>query len=237
MNAATLSSPLQSPKFRKDHFGRALVIGAVIEALMIGGLIYSHLSQPVTVKPKPKIMAIHMIKPAPPKPKPVPPPPKPVMHPKPIPKSVPKPIPRPIPHPVVHHPLPPKPLLAQTPVPQAPVYTPPVTSPAPPPSPALSLAARQAAIDLYASEIRSLIQANLRIPEELRLMRLSGMTVVSFELTPQGRVLWAKISRSSGIGAVDRTAEKAVRSIIYPEFSRKMPKTDTLFVVDVHIKT
>ena len=165
---------------------------------MIGGLIYSSLSQPVTVKPKPKILAIHMIKPAPPKPKPVPPPPKPVVHPKPIPKPAPKPIPRPIPRPVVHHPLPPKPLLAKTPAPQMPEYTPPVTPPAPPPSPV----ARQAAIDLYASEVRTLIQANLRIPEELRLMRLSGVTVVSFELTPQGRFLWAKISRSSGIGAV-----------------------------------
>ncbi len=236
MNASTFASPVQSPKFRKDHFGRALMIGAVIEALMIGGLIYSNLSQPVTVKPKPKIMAIHMIKPAPPRPKPVPPPPKPVVHPKPIPKPLPRPIPRPIPHPVVHHPLPPKPLLAKTPAPQAPVYTPPVPQPAPPP-PAPSPAARLAAVDLYASEVRSLIQANLRIPEELRLMRLSGITVVSFDLTPQGRVLWAKISRSSGIGAVDRTAEKAVRSIIYPEFSRKMPKTDTLFVVDVHIRT
>ncbi|WP_163098775.1 TonB family protein [Acidithiobacillus ferrianus] len=237
MNAATLSSPVQSPKFKKDHFGRALMIGAVIEALMIGGLIYSHLSQPVTVKPKPKIMAIHMIKPAPPKPKPLPPPPKPVVHPKPIPKPLPKPIPRPVPHPVAHHPLPPKPLLAKTPAPRAPVYTPPVTPLAPPSPPAPSPAARQSAVDLYVSEVRLLIQANLRIPEELRLMRLSGMTVVSFELTPQGRVLWAKISRSSGIGAVDRTAEKAVRSIIYPAFSRKMPKTDTLFVVDVHIKT
>ncbi|MEY2336419.1 energy transducer TonB family protein, partial [Acidithiobacillus ferrianus] len=129
------------------------------------------------------------------------------------------------------------PLLAKTPAPRAPVYTPPVTPLAPPSPPAPSPAACQSAVDLYVSEVRLLIQANLRIPEELRLMRLSGMTVVSFELTPQGRVLWAKISRSSGIGAVDRTAEKAVRSIIYPVFSRKMPKTDTLFVVDVHIKT
>jgi protein TonB len=181
-------------------------------------------------------MAIHMIKPAPPKPKSVPSPPKPVVHPKPIQKPVPRPIPKPIPHPVVHHPLPLKPLLAKTPVPQTPVYTPPVTPPAPPP-PAPSPAARQAAVDLYASKIRSLIQANLRIPEELRLMRLSGVTVVSFELTPQGRFLWARISRSSGIGTVDRTAEKTVGSIIYPAFSRKMPKTDTLFVVDVHIRT
>ena len=233
MNASTLASPVQSPKFRKDHFGRALVIGAVIEALMIGGLIYSNLLQPVTVKPKPKIMAIHMIKPAPPKPKPITPPPKPVMHPKPIPKPV--PIPRPVPRPVVHHPLPPKPLFAKTPAPQAPVYSPPVTPPVPPPAP--SPAARQAAVDLYASKVRSLIQANLRIPEELRLMRLSGVTVVSFELTPQGRLLWTRISRSSGIGTVDRTAEKTVGSVIYPAFSRKMPKTDTLFVVDVHIRT
>ena len=213
------------------------MIGAVIEALMIGGLIYSNLSQPVTVKPKPNIMAIHMIKTAPLKPKPVPSPPKPVVHPNADFKPV--PIPNPVPHPVVHHPTaPPKPLLAKTPATQTPVYTPPVKPPAPPPlPPAPSPAARLAAVDLYASEVRSLIQANLRIPEELRLMRLSGMTVVSFELTPQGRVLWAKISRSSGIGAVDRTAEKAVRSIIYPEFSIKMPKTDTLFVVDVHIST
>ncbi|MCR2830893.1 hypothetical protein NR402_11455 [Acidithiobacillus ferrooxidans] len=36
MNAATsLSSPVQPPKFRKDHFGRALMIGAIIEALTL----------------------------------------------------------------------------------------------------------------------------------------------------------------------------------------------------------
>jgi len=72
----------------------------VLEALMMGGLIYSNGSQPVTVKPNPRIIAIHMIQPAPPKPKPTPPPPK--------------------------------PLLAKTPAPQAPVYTLPVTPPAPP---------------------------------------------------------------------------------------------------------
>jgi protein TonB len=237
MNTATLSSPVQPPKFRKDHFGRALVIGAVIEALMIGGLIYSHLSQPVTVKPKPKIMAIHIIKPAPPKPKPVPPPPKPVVHPKPIPKPVPRPIPipRPIPHPVVHHPLPPKPLLAKTPAPQAPVYTPPVTPPAPPPPPAPSPAARQAAIDTYAAMLRARVQANARVPDSVRMMHVGGTAVISFRLTPSGHLISAQVAQGSGIGAINRAALKTVEDTSFPPFTKKMPKHPMTFDVSVHL--
>ena len=237
MNAATsLSSPVQSPKFRKDHFGRALIIGAIIEALMIGGLIYSHLSQPVTVKPKPKIMAIHMIKPAPPKPKPVPPPPKPVVHPKPIPKPVPlPPLPRPIPRPVVHHPLPPKPLLAKTSAPQAPVYTPPVTPPAPPPPPAPSPAARQSAIDNYAAMLRTRVQANARVPDSVRMMHVGGTAVISFRLTPSGHLLSAQVAKSSGIGAINRAALKTVENTSFPPFIKKMPKHPMTFDVLVHL--
>ena len=236
MNASTLSSPVQSPKFKKDHFGRALMIGAVIEALMIGGLIYSNLSQPVTVKPKPKIMAIHMMKPAPPKPKPVPPPPKPVVHPKPVPKPVPRPpIPRPIPHPVVHHPLPPQPLLAKKAVPQAPVYTPPVTPPAPPPPPAPSPAARQSAIDTYAAMLRTRVQTNARVPDSVRMMHVSGTATISFRLTPSGHLLSAQVARSSGIGAIDRAALKAVEDTSFPPFIRKMPQHPMTFDVLVHL--
>ena len=235
MNASTLSSPVQSPKFRKDHFGRALMIGAVIEGLMIGGLIYSNLSQPVTVKPKPKIMAIHMIKPAPPKPKPVPPPPKPVVHPKPIPKPMPKPIPRPIPHPVVHRPLPPKPLLAKTPAPQAPVYTPPVTPPAPPLPPTPSPAARQSAIDTYASMLRTRVQANAHVPDSVRMMHVGGTAVISFRLTPSGHLLSAQVVQSSGIGAINRAALKTVEDTSFPPFTKKMPKHLMTFDVSVHL--
>jgi len=202
---------------------------------MIGGLIYSNLSQPVTVQPKPKIMAIHMIKPAPPKPKPVPPPPKPVAHPKPIPKPVPRPIPRPIPHPVIHHPLPPKPLLAKTPAPRAPVYTPPVTPPPPPTPAAPSPAARQAALDAYAAMIRARVQADTRVPESVRLMHLSGTATVTFRLTPSGQLLWAKITGSSGIGVINRAALKSVRDANYPPFTKKMPKQPTDFTVLVHL--
>ncbi|MCL4527706.1 MAG: energy transducer TonB [Gammaproteobacteria bacterium] len=236
MNAATpLSPPVQSPTFGKDHFGRALVIGAVIEALMIGGLIYSHLSQPVTVKPNPKIMAIHLIKPVPPQPKPLPPPPKPVVHPKPIPKPVPKPIPRPIPHPEVHHPLPPKPLLAKTPAPQAPVYTPPVTPPAPPPPPAPSPAARQSAIDTYAAMLRKRVQANARVPEFVRMMHVGGTAMISFRLTPSGHLLSAQVARSSGIDAINHAALKTVEDTSFPPFIKKMPKHPMTFDVLVHL--
>ena len=220
MNASTLSSPVQSPKFRKDHFGRALMIGAVIEALMIGGLIYSNLSQPVMLKPKPKIMAIHMIKPAPPKPKPVP---------RPI------PIPRPIPRPVVHHPLPPKPLLAKTPAPQAPVYTAPVTPPAPPPPPAPSPAARQSAIDTYAAMLRARVQANARVPDSVRMMHVGGTAVISFRLTPSGHLLSAQVAQSSGIGAINRAALKTVEDTRFPPFTKKMPKHPMKFDVSVHL--
>ncbi len=235
MNTSTLPSPMQPVRFKKDHFGRALIVGAVLEALMIGGLIYSNLSQPVTVKPKPRIIAIHMIQPAPPKPKSAPPPPKPVVQPKPIPKPVPKPTPRPIPHPVQHHPLPPKPLLAKTPAPQAPVYTPPVTPPAPPPPPAPSPAARQAAIDNYAAMLRARVQANARVPDSVRMMHVSGTAVISFRLTPSGHLLSAHVAQSSGIGAINRAALKAVEIASYPPFRKKMPKHDMTFNVRVHL--
>ena len=226
---------MQPVPFKKDHFGRALMIGAVLEALMIGGLIYSNLSQPVTVQPKPKIMAIHMIQPVPPKPKPVPPPPKPVVHPKPVPKPLPKPIPRPIPHPVVHHPLPPKPLLAKTPAPQTPVYTPPVTPPAPPPPPAPSPAARQSAIDTYAAMLRARVQANAHVPGSVRMMHVGGTAVISFRLTPSGHLLSAHIAQSSGIGAINRAALKTVEETSFPPFTKKMPKRDMAFDVRVHL--
>jgi len=50
----------------RDHFGKALLIGAVLEALLIGSILFGNASKPIMVKPVPKIIAIHMINPAPP---------------------------------------------------------------------------------------------------------------------------------------------------------------------------
>jgi len=220
-----------------DHFGKAFLIGAVLEALLIGGILFGNASKPIIVKPVPKIIAIHMIHPAPPKPqpKPVPPPPKPVVHPKPVPKPLPMPVPKPIPVPVVQPPLPPKPLLAKTAAPQAPVYTPPATPTSPPIPVAPSPAARQAALDAYAAMIRARVQAETRVPESVRLMHLSGTATVTFRLTPSGQLLWAKITGSSGIGVINRAALKSVREANYPPFTKKMPKRSTDFTVLVHL--
>ncbi|MEY2333081.1 TonB family protein [Acidithiobacillus ferrianus] len=227
MSAAMLPSP--APRLPDTgRFGRALLVGAVLEILLIGVLVYGIPQHPIMVKPQPKVIAIHMVKPAPkpiakPKPKPTPKP-KPVVHPKPI------PLPRPIPKPA------PKVLAAKIPVPTAPVIPAPLR-PSPPPPPSPSPAVRQAALDEYAAMVRARVQTNLHIPEELRLMHLSGVTVVAFELTPGGQLLWARVSTSSGMHAVDRAAVRTVKTTSYPPFTKKMPHHDTVFTVDVHIRT
>jgi len=216
----------------KEHFGRALLVGAVLEALLVGGLIWVGSNTP---PPKPvvkKIIAIHMVQPVPPKPKPVPPPPKPMVHPKPLPRPV------PLPKPVVHHVPVPKPLIAKTPLPLAPVAPPRppvVLPPPPPPPPAPSMAARQVALAEYAAMVRAQVQADAHVPEAIRLMHLSGTAVITFRLAPSGRLQWAKVSRSSGAGPIDRAALKSVEEGEYPPFSKDMPKHATNFTVEVHL--
>jgi len=228
----------QRPQKPEGHFGRALLVGAVLEVLLVGGLIWASGNTP---PPKPmvkKIIAIHMVQPAPPKPKPVPPPPKPVVHPKPVPKPIPHPIPQP--KPVVHHAPAPKPLMAKTPLPTAPVVppSPPVTTPPPPPPPpAPSMAAREAAVDQYAGMVRARVQADAHVPEAVRLMHLSGTAVITFRLTPSGQLLWAKIAQSSGVGSIDRAALKSVEAGTYPPFTKNMPKHASNFNVEVHLSS
>ncbi|MDD3760899.1 MAG: energy transducer TonB [Acidithiobacillus sp.] len=227
-------SPRSSAFRPKGYFGRALIIGAVIELALLAGLIWVSNQKSPPPPPKSKRIAIHMVQP--PKPKPVPPTPKPVVHPKPVPKPiphpVPKPVPHPIPHPVVHHAPTPKPLMAKTPMPTAPVVPPaPPVTPPPAPSPALA----EAAIASYAALVRAQVQSAAHVPEAVRLMHLSGTAVISFELTPSGRLLWARLAQSSGVGAIDRAALQAVKSGTYPPFTKDMPKKATVFDVEVHL--
>jgi protein TonB len=229
----------QGPEKSEGHFGKALLVGAVLEIALLAGLLWISSAPP---PPKPvvkKIIAIHMVHPAPPKPKtiPVPPPPKPVVQPKPVPVPRPKPIPQP--RPVVHHTPAPKPLMAKTPLPTAPVVppAPPVTPPAPPPPPAPSMAARQAALARYASMVRAQVQADAHVPEAVRLMHLSGTAVITFRLTPSGQLLWAKITQSSGVQPIDKAALQSVKEGNYPPFTKNMPKHATNFTVEVHLSS
>ncbi|WP_308388742.1 TonB family protein [Acidithiobacillus sp. AMEEHan] len=234
---AVLSNRSSAPQ-PKGYFGRALIIGAVIEIALVAGLIWVSNQKSPPPPPKPKRIAIHMVQP--PKPKPLPPPPKPVVHPKPVPKPLPKPIPRPVPrpvpHPVVHHAPTPKPLVAKAPLPTAPVVPPaPPVTPPPPPPPAPSPALAQAAVARYAALVRAQVQSQARVPEAVRLMHLSGKAVISFELLPSGSLVWAKLAQSSGVGAIDRAALAAVKAGVYPPFTKDMPKKATIFDVEVHL--
>ncbi|MDX5935831.1 TonB family protein [Acidithiobacillus thiooxidans] len=231
----------QGPEKSEGHFGKALLVGAVLEIALLAGLLWISSAPP---PPKPvvkKIIAIHMVHPAPPKPKPIPvppPPPKPVVQPKPVPVPRPKPIPQP--RPVVHHTPAPKPLMAKTPLPTAPVVppAPPVTPPAPPPPPpAPSMAARQAALARYASLVRAQVQADAHVPEAVRLMHLSGTAFITFRLTPSGQLLWARITQSSGVAAINQAALKSVKEGNYPPFTKNMPKHATNFTVEVHLSS
>ncbi len=229
---------LQGPVKPEGNFGKALLVGAALEMALLAGLLWFSAVPPPPKPTAKKIMAIHMVHPAPPKPKPipVPPPPKPVLQPKPVP--VPKPIP--MPRPVVHHAPTPKPLMAKTPLPTAPVLppAPPVTPPAPPPPPpAPSMAARQAAMARYASMVRAQVQADAHVPEAVRLMHLSGTAVISFELQPSGFLVWARLAQSSGVGAINRAALESVRSGTYPPFTKNMPKRATIFNVEIHLSS
>ncbi|MEY2340831.1 energy transducer TonB [Acidithiobacillus sp. IBUN Pt1247-S3] len=234
-------SPLGRPRNGQGIFGRALIIGAVLEMGLIGGFVWLSSQKSPPPPPKPKRIAVHMVQPAPPKPKPLPPPPKPVVQPKPVPqppKPVPQP-PRPVPRPVVH-PTPPKPvpLVAKAPAPTAPIVPPaPVTPPPPPPPPAPSPALRQAAVARYAALVRAQVQSQAHVPEAVRLMHLSGTAVIAFELTPSGSLVWARLSQSSGVSAIDGAALAAVKAGSYPPFTKNMPKHPTVFDVEVHLSS
>lgn len=236
MNAILMSgSTPMGGNPQRGHFGRALMVGAMLEALLMGGILWvgSRTPPPKPTVPEKKIIAVHMVQPAPPKPVPIPPPPKPVVQPKPTPKPIPRPTP--VPQPVIHHTPAPKPLLAKAPAPTAPIYTPPAHTPPAPPPPAPSAAVQQDAIASYAALLRTRVQADTRVPEAVRLMHTSGTAVISFRLTPSGQLLSARVAQSSGVDSIDRAALQAVQGGSYPPFTKNMPKHTMAFAVQVHL--
>lgn len=113
-----------------------------------------------------------------------------------------------------------------------------VAAPAVMTKPALALASKQkmqqTAMDDYAAMLRKLIQANIRMPESVRMMHTRGTAVISFRLTPLGHLLSARIARSSGVVAVNHAALKTVDDIRFPPFTKDMPRHPLTFKVSIH---
>lgn len=217
----------------EDKFWRALIVALVVEAAI--GFAFVKLSETVgnQVSKQPTIVKVQMLappkpKPLPPKPippKPIPPPPKAVTPPLPKPPP-PKPIPRPIPRPKpVQHIVQPVPHIEQ-----------PAPPPPPPAVPVVSAAEMETATQLYAGRLRELVQANLTVPEDVQMMQLSGTTVISIRLAPDGSILSVAVVRSSGAPPIDRAAIAAARGQSYPAFAKDMPQRPTSFTLSVHLK-
>lgn len=234
MNASLLS-PARPDRPARSPFLRASLVAIALEGLLLGAwLIVMPAHAPKTVGLRRKPMAVHFVTlPAPPHVVPKPPPPR--VQPKPRPPRVHHPKPRPAPRPerrppIVHRrPVPlPAPVKAPPPPPK-PVSRAPAPPPPPPPSPATVAQA----VDRYAVMLRTRIQRGLVVPRRVTALGLSGKALVAFELTPGGRLLWARIVRSSGISLVNRAALAAVRSRHYPPFTKNMPHHPTVFRVRV----
>jgi len=226
----TLSLRLATINDRRLSFARALIIAVFFEALVLAFVLFAGFFQrpQATRGLRAKPMAVHFVTlPTPPVPRPVTPPARPIPRPRPQTHPVLRPRPRPVLRPVVR-----KRSVTQ-PLPEKPV--PPVTRPSPPPRPvaAPSPAVVAELVDRYAVALRTRIQAGLLVPARVAALGLSGQTLVAFKLTPSGRLLWARVLRTSGIGLIDRASLAAVRARHFPAFSAHMPHHALVFQIRV----
>ncbi len=215
MNSESLSG-FWGPR-APQPFARAVLAALVLEIGLALVLLHWAPDRTVTVGLRRKPMTAHLVTLPKPRAVPRPQPPKP--------QPIPKPKP-PTPKPVIHH----RPVPLPTPVKRPP---PAVHKPSPPPSPPPSPARAAQAVNRYAVMVRTRIQAGLVVPRSVADLGMSGRTTVSFELTPQGRLVWVRVARSSGFHLIDRASLAAVRSVSYPPFTKNMPHHAVVFRVRV----
>ncbi len=152
------------------------------------------------------------------------------------------------PRPIVRQPEPPMPLSQAAPVPILPRIAPlpPIAGglpvpralflPQPPPDPVQPRSAgRVNPLSLYSAILREQVRAALVVPAIARQMGLSGKTLVIFRLEPDGRMIWARIARSSGSDILDQAALDALHQADFPPFVPRMNHVDTTFELWVHL--
>jgi periplasmic protein TonB len=201
---------------------RAFAAAVSLESLIIvGGLMGVALQPPraidnvalISIEPAPKVVEG---KP----PEPNAPLPKPIVVPQPLVQA-----PKPVAPPVAVAPSQPPvqtPVAVPTPAVVTPVVEPAVATPAPvakPVVPAQPVAPPPvAAVDpsiAYNGRLAAAVQAAFEVPASAAALNFKGRTRVEFNLT-DGVVLAARVIQSSGLGAVDRAAVKAVQAASFP---------------------
>lgn len=208
-------SPHNARRRQWQAFGSALGL----EMALVGALIAWVATHPPTL-PQPVIpLSIESLAPAAPekpsepeKPKPAPPPeqqlPKPVTRITPPPQPATPPLPVPVPSsqataPMLATPAPAPPALA-APVSATQPVTPPAGVPAVDPSPA------------YNAKLTAAAQAAFEVPGTVAALNFKGRARVGFKLR-DGVASSIAIVQSSGLGAMDRAAVKAVQTAAFPQ--------------------
>jgi protein TonB len=117
------------------------------------------------------------------------------------------------------------------------------TRPAPPAVPAPAPAPRPVApaaptngIPVYGEQIYSIIQSNQNVPAILSEMGLSGTAVIEIVVAPNGKVLSARVAKSSGVPIIDATALDHARNAQLPPFNSEMPDRPRAFLVPIAIE-
>ncbi len=122
-------------------------------------------------------------------------------------KPPPKPIKRVVRHPPKHH-------VEQPPQPPQPqIQAPRVPNP-PPPAPV------QAGTDMraYGQELHDQIQSAIEVPAAIQQLGLSGTAYIACVVSPQGRLISARVARSSGNPLIDQAALAGVREHRFRSF-------------------
>ncbi|WP_156970531.1 TonB family protein [Andreprevotia chitinilytica] len=233
MSAPTQSNPFQTrPPFKAMSAALAAEIGLVI----IAGLVLTQHLQTTGEKPAQVISLVTAE--APPEPKPeAPAAPKP-----PAPKVQP---PKPAPHPPQAKPRPAAAAAAPTHSEPAPAATDPLENkaatstpaePAPPPPPPPSSSSKgPSPSDIFIGKLRAAVQAAVIYPASLRQLGLAGQAEVAF-MYQDGAVRDVRISRSSGVGAMDRAAIAAVTAATMPPPPAELQGREHAYVVTVHFR-
>ncbi len=174
--------------------------------------------------------------PPPPPPPPEPPPPPPPPQPAPVVEEPPPPPPKPTPVKPKRTPRKPPPPVqqVQTNTPPPPIDDP---RPPPPPRPATSPAQAATALQRYLAELRARVQGALVVPMEVRMMHLSGDTIVAIRLSPDGALEQATVVATSGAAPIDRAALAAVRASQFAAFPDELGHAAKTFNLTVHLAT
>jgi protein TonB len=203
---------LQAPFWRSA--GVAILLEILLLAGLFGWVLIGHLAPAHTQK---AITAVTLVAP--------PNPPPPIMRP----PEPPMPLNQAAPAPILPRIAPLPPIAGGLPVPRA------LFLPRPPPDPTQPrTAGRVNPLALYTAILREQVRAALVVPAIARQMGLSGKTLVLFRLEPNGRMIWARIARSSGSGILDRAALDALHQADFPPFVPRMSRADTTFELWVH---